>query len=844
MRMMHKKNRVFKLLLLLVTVCTLINSAGIFAYADGADRFMATEAQERMTDIVTALGVMHSDGGYDAALTNDELVYIEQTLIDWQYAYTITKKGEKALYEDLVKVVVSSLGYAETIKNKGSWNEWRDTAARLGILKGVNTDGVTVTRANAANLIYNALEVDMLVMKNTLEYTIEKDTTILSSILKAENDDGIVTETSYTLAVSKEASRYAEIDGSFFLGGDKIPANYLGWRVEYYAKWNESADKMELVWVEKSDKNKFVFAMTDDIEDGSTNEILKATDSLSGKKISEIIPDDIKVIYNGIIIKNLSDYYPDYGNVTLLDNDRDGDYEYIVIDAYELFTAEVVDSDKEIIYDFSNNKKLDLSDADIYEVYKDGEKSGLDDVTKNSILLVAKEYVSFGNENKSIKRAVIYTSDFKIQGTVTELDDEYIFIDNEQFRLSNVSASSFTVGKSGEYMLDYFGRVAYCTDNKIVGTDFGILMRMYLDEESQTAAYIRVYDKNGKFVTYPTGEYVRFSGYIKDGTAEYQERVKITAESLVNMYKNGEIKKHQLVSYTFNSDGSKITSFAVANESGVNSLPGYNDEPFSKDYEGTNVSTKQQFIGMNYRAESSTTIFTIPESGEEDEYGLTTAAQIGERTFDKVECYNTSESKTIGVLVITTKATGAEPAGCYNTSVLVVDRIVKSLNSDDEVVAVIKGVQGGKDVTVTCKDNEVRDAKLTRWKNVSKQYATELSRGDVIQYITDDNGEATALIILYSPEEDKSRAASFIARDNQGHHSSQSTQTGRVTENDGHTLILEGIKDRSILMKDAVITVVEDGDVRTGTPADVEVGDFICTREYRLWIYDIVVYKK
>ena len=55
--------------------------------------------------------------------------------------------------------------------------------------------------------------------------------------------------------------------------------------------------------------------------------------------------------------KSISDYYPEYGNVTLLDNDRDGEYEYIIIDAYELFTAEIVDADKEIIYDFSNNKK-------------------------------------------------------------------------------------------------------------------------------------------------------------------------------------------------------------------------------------------------------------------------------------------------------------------------------------------------------------------------------------------------------------------------------------------------------------------------------------------------------
>ena len=844
MKGMHKKNRVYKLLLLLVTICIAFQSASIISYADEADNFVATEAQERMTDIVSSLGVMHTEGGYDALLTNDELVYIEQTLIDRQYAYKITNKSEKAYYEDLVKVVVSSLGYAETIKNKSSWNEWRDTAARLGLLKGVNTDGVSITRANAANLIYNALEVDMLVMKNTLEYTIEKDATILSSILKAETDDGIVTETSYTLAVSNEASRYAEIDGKFFLGSEKIPANFLGWRVEYYAKWNESADKMELVWVEKSDKNKFVFAMTDDIEDGSTNKILKATDSLSGKKISELIPDDIKIIYNGMVIKSISDYYPEYGNVTLLDNDRDGEYEYIIIDAYELFTAEIVDADKEIIYDFSNNKKLDLSDADIYEVYKDGEKTGLNDVTKNSILLVAKEYVTFGNEDKSIKKAVIYTADYKVQGTVTGVDDEYIYIDNEQFRLSNVNADNFIVGKSGEYMLDYFGRVAYCTDNKIIGGSFGILMRMYLDEESQTAAYIKFFDKSGKMVTYPTGEYVKFSGYIEDGTASYQERIKITAASLVDMYKNGDLKKNQLVSYTLNSDGSKITSFAVANEVGMNTLPGYNDEPFSKDWEGVDVSTKQQFVGMNYRVETSTTIFVVPEDGDDNDYELLAATALGERTINKVECYNTSPSKTVGVMVATTNATGSEPISCYNTSVLVVDRVVKSLNSDDDIVAVIKGMQGGKDVTVVCKDAEVRDAKLTRWTNVSKKYATELTKGDVIQYTTDENGEADALIILYSPAEDASKLANFIARDNQGHFSSQSTQTGRVTKNDGHTLLLDGVSDRSILMKDAVITVVEDGDVRAGSEADIVAGDFILTREYRLWIYDIVVYKK
>ena len=95
MKGMHKKNRVYKLLLLLVTICIAFQSASIISYADEADDFVATEAQERMTDIVSSLGVMHTEGGYDALLTNDELVYIEQTLIDRKYAYKITNKSEK-----------------------------------------------------------------------------------------------------------------------------------------------------------------------------------------------------------------------------------------------------------------------------------------------------------------------------------------------------------------------------------------------------------------------------------------------------------------------------------------------------------------------------------------------------------------------------------------------------------------------------------------------------------------------------------------------------------------------------------------------------------------------------
>lgn len=844
MNTMHKRKRAFKLIPLLAAICMIVQSACIIAYADETNSITATDAQMQFTDIVTSLGVMYEEGGYDAFLTNEELVYIEQTLIDWQYAYTITSKGEKASYEDLVKIVVSSLGYAPTIKNQSSWNEWRDVAAKLGLFKQVNTDGVNVTRANAATLIYNALEVDMLVMKNTLEYTVESGTTILSSILKAEADDGIVTETSYTLAVSNEASRYAEINGKFYLGGEIIPANFLGWRVEYYAKWNEVSDKMELVWVEKSDKNKFVFAMTDDIEDNSTNDILYATDSLTGKKLSERIPEGIKIIYNGIVIKTLSDYYPDYGNVTLLDNDRDGKYDYIIIDAYELFTAEVVDADKEIIYDFSNDKKLDLSEADIYEVYKDGEKTQLNDVSKNSILLVAKEYITFGNEGKNIKRAVIYMSDYKVSGTITGLDDDYIYIDNEQFRFSDVSRDSFIVGNSGEYMLDYFGRVAYCTDSKVIPGGFGLLMRMYLDEESETFAYIKLFDKSGKMVTYPTEEFIKFSGYIEDGSAGYQERIKITAESLVGMYKNDDLKKNQLVSYTLNADGSKIKSFAVANEKDMNTLPGYNDEPFSKDWEGNNVNTKQQFVGTNYRAEASTSIFVVPKSGEDQDYSMLPVTGLsGERTFDKVECYNTSPSKTIGVMVVSTNATGTEPA-VYNTSVLVVDRVVKTLNSDDDIVACIKGMKSGKEISLLCENDEVMDYKLTRWKNVSKKYATELTKGDIIQYETNDNGEVTTIVILYSPDEDTAKQPNVIFRDSQGYFTSQYTQTGKVTANDGHTLILEGVDNRSILMKDAVITVVENGDVRKGNEADIAVNDFIFTRAHRLYVYDIVVFKK
>ncbi len=838
--------RIRKIIKRIIPVVLIISTISGFVPASASAAVSSRTKSEDALSIATALGIMDSGKQGDEILSLQELANIEARIKRIDENMISQDLSGNASYSDALKVVVTALGYNIVISSSEN-DEWYKTVVELDLLDGVQESNGNITRENMATMLYNALESPMLVMSfegGRIKYTKKEDTTLLEDIFDAVKGKGIVTDTPYSTQTTTNANqRNVYIDNVLYIDSEcMVPAGYLGYYVDFYAVKNEY-DEYKIIWIEKRNfKNEVVTASSEDISDKSTRNQMIYTDPDTNKEKRVDIPEDAVIIYNGMTTGDITDIYPEYGSVTVLDNDSDGKNDCVIIEAYEVMRAEFVDSQNEAIYDYENNITLDLSSVGMYEIFKDGKKGNIATISKNDILLLAPSYYSFGNNISDTNSITIYASNYKIRGTIQKISDEYVYINNEQYRISDDARTDLTVGVYVELELDYFGRVScfsltHSTDN------YGYVLSYGYDElssDGSDAVYIRMLTQSGNLKMFKTGDDIIYGGYLANGT--YTDKSKISVDTFIALLKNGTAPMDEVVTYTENTDGT-LRSIQFADTSRMNT-PMIEDEGiFVKNYDKTSVTARSVFVGTNYRVDSGTVIFRVPTgeySGNPDDYSVYSTNNFEESTFSRVKVYNASDNKVAGVVVLETNDSD-EPTEVIGNNVFVIDSIGQSLNDDDETVIWLKGVQAGTYKTISF-SKEAMKVGGGKWKTTSRQTSEDLQVGDVIQYGVGEDGYINAYQVLFAPSEQAFGSNKFVARDNNGYLSGLNTIEGRVLDSNGRSILVDGV-DFSILTNEGSITVVKDGKVEAGNQASIEIGDYVFVRCNRLYARDIVVYK-
>lgn len=359
-------------------------------------------------------------------------------------------------YAEAAQALVMTLGYSPAAQQK---DNWLAKAQEIGILKGVKSE-TELTRGTAYKMLYNALRCDVMdisgVKADSTSYTVYKGKKAIYVFFDILYEEGIITAAGgIELGGDSDfGSKYIKINGKEMYLGMHNLKNYIGRNVIVY--YNDDND---VVCVEDKGNN----IETLDAEDIEKYENLTYTYGEKDKKIKLKKP---YVILNGeeyIGVYTSDVMIPQTGDVTLIDNNNDGDYEIVIIESYKDYYVEYVTTDPASVVD--NYGNIVSADEDIYdtEVYAmSGAELEVSSITPGMVVTVAQ----------SNKNVIFRVSEEKVDGKLTGYSDGDDFtweINGESYKVSPALKEGLANGgiktpdslKNCTFRLNVFGEVVY-----------------------------------------------------------------------------------------------------------------------------------------------------------------------------------------------------------------------------------------------------------------------------------------------------------------------------------------------------------------------------------------------
>lgn len=374
------------------------------------------------------------------------------------------RPSDNVLYEEAVKMIVCALGYGTGISvDVDPWYaNYMAQAAQIGITQNASslgTAGSPATRACIAQLLYDAMDVD-LVKNNTLSQD-----TILSDYWKCEKNVGVISANGITSLDSPdinlrddEIQIYAKEPDSnnyetyTYRTTDTTLKNYLGYQVEFYYVDNR-ADVRELkVAVLQNSEPVTVNAKNVEASESTATQIRYYRNETDRNTSTLTLASDNVVIYNGKLYGSnrassafTADMIPEVGTITVIDSNRDGRYDVINVLDYDVYYVSSKTASEYAIVDNvtktdTENKKLvlDVNDtaANLSIVNKNGSEVSYSSISVGNLICYAE---SNTNNGGTVYRQAIVLSDV-VSGTVTgRKAGESITINGNEYKYSNAA---------------------------------------------------------------------------------------------------------------------------------------------------------------------------------------------------------------------------------------------------------------------------------------------------------------------------------------------------------------------------------------------------------------------
>ncbi len=744
---------------------------------------------ETAVTVLSALGIVEgkSDGLYDpdSALTRAEMTTIILRAMNmeggaagrniftdvpeehWAYANiaaayqlgiingtspTTFEPDKSVTYEQGVKMVVAALGYSVQADAMGGYpSGYLSKASQLDLLKGVAAGG-DMTRGNMANLLYNALDVELLAKSSygddAYEYETDAAKTLLTYYLKAEKITGTVSATPMvqpdTITHSRKLlSDEVAVDSLILKKGETNAQDMFGIRSDIYFRKSADSDIPVILAIVPRIGVEVIDIPVQEIDEATDTEKIMWTDK-DGKEHEEIIAG-ATFIYNGREeTMTAARLMPSVGKVRLICDG--GDCKKVIVEAYSAYVVDkVLTEDLQVRAKDGTLINMDLADNTLPTILTDhtGMALNIEDLAEWDVLSVAE---SLPENTSRVRR--IYRSYEMISGKVTEMSDDTIVVsDGEYAVISPLAYGTISLGTSGAFYLDFLGNIVAVDESYESSTTYGWLAGAANTKGLGGKPQLKIFTQDGEMKVFDVAEYVTFNGSSMKNTALLQPGAAFSAQwstdvrpSLIDA--DGQVIS-QLLKYDTNEEGLVASIETAANTSDPNRPDSekienqvFSMDWFYNDAKGDSAGDAVEFNGtkdgnlatrINSKVENvsgvffgkvwtdaNTKFFIIPSDRSRDkDYMLRPLKEFGleeNRNADWVSFYDVDEEYYCGAMVMHNyMGTGVTISDSYpsqETSPALITGLSMVLGDDGEVKNTMKLYNhSGKEVSVTIEED-------------------------------------------------------------------------------------------------------------------------------------------
>lgn len=414
-------------------------------------------------------------------------------------------------YQVAAKMLVSALGYSSKAEALGGYpTGYQNVANSLKLYSGVQgSDNLSIR--DAYILVRNMMTANVAVFdgieNGNLNVSVQKGKNILTENFGFGYNCGVIS-TANGRGINFETTDFntIEIGGTFYK--TKGDFSYLLGRSAEI--WYDSDNFVKLI--APSVENNTVTIDAQQVSEVDNN-VLVADDGNKERKYK--LKSGFSFVFNGRSIAfDKSDFYFDHGTLTLVDNDGDGAYEYVIADKIEYFVISSMDSSSGKIYDTSSNlREISVESTSDYDVQinVDGMPASSDDLKKGMGCEVLM------SEDGGI--CVINAFTKSVSGKVSEMWDNELRIDGIDYELSN-----YILRKNPTISPGYTYDFIITSDNVIIdfgkmandAMQYGYLMGFRSGEGMQGVSQIKLLCSDGSKNIYDFRKKVMLDGVSLD----------------------------------------------------------------------------------------------------------------------------------------------------------------------------------------------------------------------------------------------------------------------------------------------------------------------------------------
>lgn len=761
-------------LVFLILMIIAFETTSTISYAQGIDIFNTPLESSKNQDsnynknveFLKSINILDENNNFEMTkiLSREEFYSIIEKIS--YYAITPDNSDGNISFLEVIENLVKLVGYDYRVSNTEKKEEYINIARNIGITTGIsilNTQGETKF-IDVVKMICNTLEIDIMKLVgvgSNNSYQSIKGNTLLTEKLKIYNDVGIVTANEFTGLNSekgKTSNNMVRINTANYYVGKTKANNLIGKYIKYYY-FNDEDIKL-LMYVE-SINNDILAIPSDDFimlkkSDNENAQVSYYNGSNREKNIK--MSFDFKVIYNEQVLNIFDerDFDNVNGNFEIIDNNRDGLYDIIVISDYKTLIVDAVDKDNKIIYLMDNKTPIMLEKYEKWLMLKDETEMNIADLKKWNVLSV-KEAIN----NHTIKIEVSIRS---IKGEIQEKqkdENTIVKIGDEKFKTDKNLSKNLKVGDKGIFYLNIFGEISDVDSTNKLLNKYGYLIKAKLTEDLSQDLLLQISTMDAEVKVFKTAKNVKFN----ESTIEYKE--------LYHKYfKNKEDAAiQQLITYNLNSEG-KLVELNIADETPLPFLQ-YKKDKFTKNYDckvpgGANKKLTYN-LGFNYLSDEDVTYFLTEETPIffVDITDTTADGVIfgNSKNFNsdkpyEVIVYDANEVSLSGAVVVLSAGKVSEVISYFDDAHLIarISKISKVVDND-EIVTQITCIKNGEEQVLKVSENVMWSEndknnfqKRTHdWLGIDKKTFTidNLSPGDIIFYVLDNKNKIKVFDVVF-----------------------------------------------------------------------------------------------